>query len=88
MDEQLHRKLGDLWLAQNNFAGAIREYSAVVAMHPMDAASAHLNLAQAYLAAGQNDKARENVLETLEAAPDYRPAQKLLLQLQDDNKGK
>jgi tetratricopeptide (TPR) repeat protein len=87
-DEQLHRKLGDLWLAQNNFPGAIREYSAVLAMHPMDAASAHLNLAQAYLAAGQPDKARENVLETLEAAPDYRPAQKLLLQLQDDNKGK
>jgi tetratricopeptide (TPR) repeat protein len=87
-DEQLHRELGDLWLAQNNFPGAIREYSAVVAMHPMDAASAHLNLAQAYLAAGQTEKAKENVLETLEAAPDYRPAQKLLLQLQDDNKGK
>jgi cellulose synthase operon protein C len=87
-DEQLHRTLGDLWLSQNNFPGAIREYSAVVAMHPMDAASAHLNLAQAYLAAGQTDKARENVLETLEAAPDYRPAQKLLLQLQDNNKGK
>lgn len=87
-DEQLHRKLGDLWLAQHNFPGAIREYSAVVAMHPMDAASAHLNLAQAYLAAGQPEKAKENVLETLEAAPDYRPAQKLLLQLQDDNKGK
>jgi len=57
-------------------------------MHPIDAASAHLHLAQAYLAAGQTDKAKENVLETLEAAPDYRPAQKLLLQLEDDNKGK
>ncbi|MGB9068903.1 MAG: tetratricopeptide repeat protein, partial [Candidatus Acidiferrales bacterium] len=87
-DEQLHRRLGDLWLAQNNYPGAIREYSSVVAMHPMDEASAHLNLAQAYLAAGQTDKAKENVLETLEAAPDYRPAQKLLLQLEDDNKGK
>jgi cellulose synthase operon protein C len=87
-DEQLHRRLGDLWFAQNNFSGAIREYSSVVAMHPIDAASAHLKLAQAYLAAGQTDKAKENVLETLEAAPDYRPAQKLLLQLEDDNKGK
>jgi tetratricopeptide (TPR) repeat protein len=87
-DEQLHRRLGDLWFAQNNFPGAIREYSSVVAMHPIDAASAHLKLAQAYLAAGQRDKAKENVLETLEAAPDYRPAQKLLLQLEDDNKGK
>jgi len=88
LDEQLHRTLGDLWLAQKDFPGAVREYSAVVAMHPMDAASAHLKLAQAYLAAGQTEKARENVLETLEAAPDYRPAQKLLLQLQDDDKGK
>jgi tetratricopeptide (TPR) repeat protein len=87
-DEQLHRRLGDLWLAQNNYPGAIREYSSVVAMHPMDEASAHLNLAQAYLAAGQTDKAKENVLETLEAAPDDRPAQKLLLRLEDDNKGK
>ena len=87
-DEQLHRRLGDLWLAQNNFAGAIREYSAVVAMHPIDITSARFNLAQAYLAAGQADKAKENVLLALEAAPDYRPAQKLLLQLEADDKGK
>jgi tetratricopeptide (TPR) repeat protein len=87
-DEQLHRRLGDLWLAQNNFTGAIREYSAVVAMHPIDITSARFNLAQAYLAAGQADKAKENVLLALEAAPDYRPAQKLLLQLEADDKGK
>jgi tetratricopeptide (TPR) repeat protein len=85
-DEQLHRLLGGLWLAQNNFTGAIREYSAVVAMRPMDMTSARFNLAQAYLAAGQTDKARENVLLALEAAPDYRPAQKLLLQLEDKGK--
>jgi cellulose synthase operon protein C len=82
-DEQLHRRLGELWLAQNNFAGAIREYSAVVAMHPMDVTSARFHLAQAYLAAGQTDQAKQNVVLALEAAPDYRPAQKLLLQLED-----
>ena len=87
-DEQLHRHLGDLWFAQNNYSGAIREYSAVVAMHPLDVTSARFHLAQAFLAAGQTDKAKENVLLALEAAPDYRPAQKLLLQLEDDNKGK
>jgi cellulose synthase operon protein C len=85
-DEQLHRQLGELWLGQGNFAGAIREYSAVVAMHPMDITSARFNLAQAYFAAGQTDKAEENVLQALEAAPDYRPAQKLLLQLKDKGK--
>jgi tetratricopeptide (TPR) repeat protein len=87
-DEELHRHLGDLWFAQGNYAGAIREYGATVAMQPLDKASAQFNLAQAYFAAGQNDKAEQNVLEALEAAPDYRPAQKLLMQLEDSKKGK
>ena len=55
-------------------------------MHPLDAASAQFNLAQAYFAAGQRDKAEEHVLASLEAAPGYRPAQKLLLELQDSAK--
>ena len=88
VDEDLHRRLGGLWLAQQNYPGAIREYSAVVAMHPLDKASAEFDLAQAYFSAGQKDKAEENVLQALEAAPDYRPAQKLLLQLQGSEKGK
>ena len=87
-DEDLHRRLGELRMAQNDFSDAIREYSAVLAMHPSDVSSARFNLAQAYLAAGQTDKAKENVLQALEAAPDYRPAQKLLLQLEDANANK
>ena len=87
-DEDLHRHLGELWFAQKNYPGAIREYRRVVALHPLDKASAEFNLAQAYFAAGQRDKAEDNVLQALEAAPDYRPAQKLLLQLQDSEKGK
>ena len=66
---------------QNNFPGAIREYNAVLALHPLDKASAQFNLARAYFAAGQRDKAEDHVLASLEAAPGYRPAQKLLLQL-------
>ena len=62
--------------------GAIREYAAVVALHPLDKAGAQYNLARAYFAAGQQDKAEENVLAALEAAPGYRPAQKLLLQIE------
>jgi len=84
-DEELHRHLGDLWSEQKNYAGAIREYAAVVALHPLDKASAEFHLAQAYFAAGRRDKAQESVLAALEAAPDYRPAQKLLLQLEDPN---
>jgi len=86
-DEQMHRHLGDLWLAQNNFPGAIREYNAVVVSHPLDQASAQYNLAHAYFAAGQRDQAEEHLLASLEAAPGYRPAQKLLLEIKDAEKG-
>jgi tetratricopeptide (TPR) repeat protein len=81
-DEGLHHHLGDLWFAQANYPGAIREYTAVVALHPLDKAGAQFNLAQAYYAAGQRDKAEESVLASLEAAPGYRPAQKLLLEIE------
>jgi tetratricopeptide (TPR) repeat protein len=80
-DEELHRKLGDLLYAQKKYDGAIREYAAVVASGPLDRASAEFHLAQAYLAAGQKDKAEESVLAALEAVPGYRPAQKMLLEL-------
>jgi cellulose synthase operon protein C len=81
-DEALHRHLGDLWFAQANYPGAIREYTAVVALNPLDKAGAQFNLAQAYYASGQRDKAEESVLAALEAAPGYRPAQKLLLEIE------
>jgi cellulose synthase operon protein C len=80
-DEELHRRLGDLLYAQKRYDGAIREYIAVVASNPLDKAGAEFHLAQAYLAAGQKDKAEESVLAALEVAPGYRPAQKMLLEL-------
>ncbi len=87
-DRQFHEHLGKLWLDQQNYSGAIREYSAVLALHPLDKASAEFDLAQAYFDAGQKDKAEDNVLQALEAAPDFRPAQKLLLQIHSTEKGK
>ena len=81
-DEELHRRLGALWFAQGNFAGAIREDAAVVAMKPLDKAGAAYQLAQAYYAAGEKTKAEETVLLALEAAPGFRPAQKLLLEIE------
>lgn len=81
-DEDLHRRLGDLLLAQKQYDAAIREYNARLASDPVDRAGAQFSLAQAYFAAGQKDKAQESVLAALETAPGYRPAQKLLLELQ------
>jgi tetratricopeptide (TPR) repeat protein len=87
-DADYHTKLGTLWMAQQNYQGAIREFGTVVAMKPLDKAGAEYQLATAYVAAGQRDKAQDAVLASLEAAPDYRPALKLLLELQDAQKGK
>lgn len=81
-DEDLHRRLGDLLFAEKQYDGAIREYDARIASNPVDKAGAEFNLAQAYFAAGQKEKAQESVLAALETAPGYRPAQKLLLELQ------
>jgi tetratricopeptide (TPR) repeat protein len=81
-DEDLHRKLGALWLALGNNAGAVREYSAVLAMKPLDTASAHYDLAKAYLAEGDKASAEEQVLGALEAAPGFKPAQKMLLEIE------
>ncbi|HEX5412545.1 MAG TPA: tetratricopeptide repeat protein [Terriglobia bacterium] len=87
IDEDLHHRLGDLRLALKDYEGAIREYGALVAMRPLDVASAQFDLARAYLAAGQRDKAQDHILASLESAPNYRPAQKLLLEIQDSEKG-
>ncbi len=80
-DEELHRWLGDLWFGLGNLAGAIREYQAVVAMNPLDQAASEFNLAKAYRAAGRHEEALRHVVLSLEAAPGYRPAQKMLLEL-------
>ena len=81
MDAAAHRSLGDLWLAQGNIKGAIREFAAVVARDPQDPAQAHFDLARAYHAAKQDGQAEDELLSALETAPGFRPAQKLLLEL-------
>lgn len=86
-DEPMHRKLGELSLALGRVPDAIREFEAVVAGGPIDAASAHYDLAKAYLKAGQRSKAEEQVFLALEAAPGFKPAQKLMLELNAGDAG-
>jgi tetratricopeptide (TPR) repeat protein len=81
-DEELHHRLGDLLFKEKQYDGAIREYNALAASNPVDKAGAQFSLAQVYFAAGKRDQAEECVLAALEIAPGYRPAQRLLLQLQ------
>ena len=81
LDQDLHEKLGTLYLKTGNAANAVREFGTLVALKPIDVAGSHYNLAKAYNAEGNTDKAREEALNALEAAPDYKPAQKLLLEV-------
>ena len=87
-DEKGHQMLGDLDMKLGNPAGAIREYGALIAMKPVDPAGAHYKLAVADHAAHHDAEAMDEVLSSLESAPGYRDAQKLLLELNAESSNK
>jgi Tfp pilus assembly protein PilF len=80
-DEEIHYRLGGLLLDRGDASGAIREYQAVLQLQPGDAAESHYDLAKAFRAAHRIEEAKDQILLALEAAPDFKPAQQLLLQL-------
>jgi hypothetical protein len=61
--------------------GAVREGQALVALKPVDTAESHYELAKALNAAHRLSEAKDQVVLALEAAPGFKPAQQLLLQL-------
>jgi len=80
-DEEAHSRLGAISLDLGNAKVAAREYQAVLNLKPTDPAAAHLGLAVAYKMENRINDAREEVISSLEAAPGFKPAQKLLLEL-------
>ncbi len=80
-DEDLHKRLGALYLDLNNPTLAVREFTALLGMPPIDPAGAHYELARALKQANRTEEAKDEVLSALEAAPNFKPAQKLLLEL-------
>ena len=80
-DETVHQRLGALDMDLGNPNGAVREYQAVLAGKPLDPANAHYGLAVAYKSLNKMADAKEEVISSLEAAPGFKPAQKLLLEL-------
>jgi tetratricopeptide (TPR) repeat protein len=84
-DEKEHQKLADLDMELGNPTGAIREYGAVLALKPVDPAGTHYKLAKAYQAAHKDADAMDEVLSSLEIAPGFRDAQKLLLELNKES---
>jgi tetratricopeptide (TPR) repeat protein len=87
-DEELHRRLGTLYLDEGKTEPAAMEFRAAIAMKPLDTATARYNLARAYRGAGKTAEAKDELLQALESAPGFRPAQKMLLELSKEENGK
>jgi predicted Zn-dependent protease len=75
-----HTNLGERLLSEQRPAEALREYRVLLALDTPDQAAAKLGMARAYRALGETANSRRYLLEVLEQAPHYRPAEKLLLE--------
>jgi tetratricopeptide (TPR) repeat protein len=81
-----HAVLGRAALQRKELPVAIRAFRTVLATNPTDRASAHADLAEAYLLAGRLADAKAQTLAALEIAPTFERAQDLLLKLVDQPK--
>jgi tetratricopeptide (TPR) repeat protein len=80
-DAEAHAVLGRLAMQRDDAETAVREFKAVIALKPVDQASAHTDLAEGYLKSGRRAEARKQTLAALEIAPSYQRAQELLLRI-------
>jgi cellulose synthase operon protein C len=82
-DSIAHSKLGRMALTSGQSADAVRAFRVALAAGPIDRASAHADLAEGLLQAGNRLEARQQALAALEIAPTYERAQEILLKLVD-----
>jgi tetratricopeptide (TPR) repeat protein len=81
LDRDLHGELGDRLLAADRAAEALQEYEIALALKPHDMATAWYRMAQAQHKLGNIERTQDHLLQALDIAPNFRPAQRLLLQL-------
>jgi tetratricopeptide (TPR) repeat protein len=82
-DSPSHQALGRMALDAGEAAEAVRNFRVALAAGPVNRASAHADLAEALLQAGNRTEARREALAALELAPTYERAQDILLKLVD-----
>ena len=80
-DRAQHERLAELYKGLGERTKVVRERKAIVALAPVDKATALYQLALAQHEAGDAAGARKSVLRALEDAPNYADAQRLLLTL-------
>lgn len=81
LDQELHGTLGDMLLDARRAAEALSEYSIALALDPHDKATANYRIASAYHQLGNDEQSQDHLLQALDVAPNFRPAQRLLLDL-------
>ena len=82
-DAPSHTSLGRMALDAGATAEAVRNFRVALAAGPINRASAHADLAEGLLAAGNRAEAKREALAALEIAPTYERAQDLLLKLSE-----
>ena len=81
LDASLHAQLGDWLLSEHRGEEAVRAFATVLALDPHDKAVAHYRMARAWQGLKNPVKTRQHLLLALEAAPHYREAQQMLLEI-------
>ena len=81
LDQELHGALGDMLLEAGRAEEALTEYSIALALDPHDKATANYRMASAYHELGNDERSQDHLLQALDVAPNFRPAQRLLLDL-------
>ena len=83
-DREAEASLGRLALKRKDSVTAVRAFRSVLGSNPPDLAQAHVELAEAHLAAGQYAEAKRQTLAALEIAPSFERAQDLLLKISEN----
>ena len=87
LDTDVHGQLGDLLLEAGRADEALREYEVALALEPHDMATAWYRVASAQHALGNDEQSQDYLLQALDVAPNFRPAQRLLLKLASGTNG-
>ena len=82
-DAKAEAGLGRLALRRKDTATALRAFRAALATNPADRATAHTDLAESLVTAGQLKEAKTETLNALEIAPSYDRALDLLLKINE-----
>jgi cellulose synthase operon protein C len=81
LNAQQHAQLGERLLANERAEESLREFRALLALDALDQAPAHYGAARALRLMGDRAASRRHVLDALAIAPNFKPAQQLLLQI-------